>query len=394
MGQAGPVFGVGVGVVEVVVPVVEAGARHHVGQLAARQGSLSEAGVHAGLVERERVGRGEHAHVGDDRCVVARMTVAGGGDVADQRDVEGRPSVHHGLGVFGHAAVELLHGRVLREVDGVEVAGADAAAAAHAVRVVDRHLLPLLVEDESVVGAFAHAAPASAAAVLIDHGLAVAVLVLLAGAGAAAHADVLDRAAESRHLVPLEVGERDEYVGVHDGVPYFRLLDVLASLHGYGYVVGALESVGDDHRAPDGQRRESVLPGAPEVLEGVLAAAGVEGVAVGQEGLSSQLRDHVHHRTRIVGAQEGHVAEFAEVHLDGHELAVHVDVSYPGRLDQALELVGRPLVRTAAKTSVINLGHSRVSKFQKPNISQFGKISRTRITGLANFSPGRDLTIS
>ena len=40
VGQAGPVFGVGVGVVEVVVPVVEAGARHLVGQLAARQGSL------------------------------------------------------------------------------------------------------------------------------------------------------------------------------------------------------------------------------------------------------------------------------------------------------------------------------------------------------------------
>ena len=179
MGEAGPVLGVGVGVVEVVVPVVEAGARHLVGQLAARQGSLPEAGVHAGLVERERVGRGEHAHVGDDRCVVARMTVAGGGDVADQRDVEGRPSVHHGLGVFGHAAVELLHGRVLREVDGVEVAGADAAAAAHAVRVVDCHLLPLLIEDQSVVGAFAHAPAASPAAVLADHGLAVAVLVLL-----------------------------------------------------------------------------------------------------------------------------------------------------------------------------------------------------------------------
>lgn len=78
VGQAGPVFGVGVGVVEVVVPVVEAGARHLVGQLAAGQGSLPEAGVHAGLVERERVGRGEHAHVGDDRGVVARMAVAGG----------------------------------------------------------------------------------------------------------------------------------------------------------------------------------------------------------------------------------------------------------------------------------------------------------------------------
>ena len=123
------------------------------------------------------------------------------------------------------------------------------------------------------------------------------------------------------------------------------------------------------------------------MLEGVLAASGVEGVAVGQEGLASQLRDHVHHRPGVVGAQESHVAELPEVHLDGYELAVHVDASDSG-LDESLELVGRTLVRLAAKISVIYLGHNRLSEFQKPKISQFGKISRTRITGLQNFSQG------
>ena len=63
-------------------------------------------------------------------------------------------------------------------------------------------------------------------------GLARAVHLHLAGAGAAAHAQVLQRSAEARQLVPLEVGEGDDDVRVHDGRAYLGLLDVGAALEG------------------------------------------------------------------------------------------------------------------------------------------------------------------
>ena len=77
------------------------------------------------------------------------------------------------------------------------------------------------------------------------------------------------------------------------------------------------------------------------MLQGVLPAAGVHGVAVGEEGAAAQLLHHVHHRPGIVGPEEAHVAQLAEVHLDGHELAVQVQLLDPGRPDQLLQLGGQ-----------------------------------------------------
>ena len=252
------------------------------------------------------------------------MAVAQGRDIAYYRYMEAGPSVRHGLGIFGHAAVELLHGGVLGEVYGVEVARSDAASAADAVVVVDRHLLPLRIEGESVVSAFAHASAASPAAAFVDHRLAVAVLVLLPGSRAAAHAYVLQRTSESGHLVPLEVRERDEYVGVHYRASDFRLLYIFASLDGNGDVVGALEPVRYYHWTAGAERGEAVLPGTVEMLQGVLAAPRIQRVAVGEEGLAAEFAHDFDDGPRVVRPQERHVALLAEVHLDRDELAIHV----------------------------------------------------------------------
>ena len=77
--------------------------------------------------------------------------------------------------------------------------------------------------------------------------------------------------------MPLEVGQGDDHIGLHDGLSDLGGLDVLRPLHGHLHVVVAPQAVTDDHLA-------AVLPGALQVLQGVLPAAGVHGVAVGEEG--------------------------------------------------------------------------------------------------------------
>ena len=255
--------------------VAEVRVGHGLGQLRVWQGRLAEAGIGAGLVEGERVKRGEHTHVGQHRGVVARVAVARGRHVAHYGYVERRAPVYHRLGVFGHAAVKLLHCGIVGERNGIEVAGSNAPPATHAVVCHDVHLACRLVEAEAVVGAFGLAAAASAALLRVYLWLAVAVLVLFPGARAAAHANVLYRSAEARHLVALEVGQRYEHVGIHHGAPYLGLLHVFASGYRHGHVVGAFQPVANYHRAAHGERREAVLPGAVEVVDGVLAAAGV-----------------------------------------------------------------------------------------------------------------------
>ena len=84
----------GVGVVEVVVMVAEAGGGHVLCKLRAGQRRLTETSVGAGLVQGQGVERSEHAQVGKYWHVVARMAVAQRRNVAHQGDMEvGTPSI-------------------------------------------------------------------------------------------------------------------------------------------------------------------------------------------------------------------------------------------------------------------------------------------------------------
>ena len=89
----------------------------------------------------------------------------------------------HSLAVLGDLAVQDVVALILGGADGVGGADADAAAAAHALVLVDAGLVVHNVGR--VVGADLDAAAAAHAEILLDVGLAGAVHLHLAGAGAA-----------------------------------------------------------------------------------------------------------------------------------------------------------------------------------------------------------------
>ena len=233
------------------------------------------------------------------------------------------------------------------------------------------HLPGGLVKGQTLVGALLHAGLAAHALVLVHRGLAVVVLLLLTGPGTAAHADVLDGAAKACHLVTLEVVQRDEHIGVHDGPADFGVLDIL-SIDGNLHVVGALQTVTNEDGAAHGHGGEAVFPGAVQVLQGVFPAAHIEGVAVGEEGLSAQLFHHISHRLGVVGAEKTQIAQLAEVHFDGHELVIHVDFANASGPDQPLELGGKALAQLGAEIGVVyfcffHTSLLLVSKMERPH---------------------------
>ena len=249
--------------------------------------------------------------------------------------MEIRTAVHDGLCVLCHAAAEHLVGDVVCKADGVEIAGAEAPAAADAM-LGHGHLAALLVKDEPAVGALLLAFAAASAEDRVNLRLSGAVLVLLAGAGAAAHAYILDGSAESGLFMPLEMAEADEDVRVHHRAPDMGFLDILSSAYGDVDVIRTLETVRYDDRASDSKRGESVLPGAIEMLQSVFPEAGVHGVAVGKERLAAKFLDDIHDCLCEIRTQEADVAQLPEMHLDGDELAVKIDVSDTCGTDQAL----------------------------------------------------------
>jgi len=136
------------------------------------------------------------------------------------------------------------------------------------------------------------------------------------------------------------MGETYKHVGVHYGVADAGFLKIFAAVYRNGDVVGALQTVCNNHGAAHGIGREAVQPGAVQMLQRVFAAARVHGVAVGEEGFAAQLLYHIHHGAGIVGAQKADVAVFAEVHLDGHKLSVQIHVADAGLFNEFLQLHG------------------------------------------------------
>ena len=166
-------------------------------------------------------------------------------------------------------------------------------------------------------------------------------LFLLPCPGTAAHADVFDGPAEAGHLVALKVSQADKNVGVHNGAADFGLFNIFAALHRYLHIVSPLQTVANKDGTANGKGCKAILPCTLQMLQGVLPAARVHGIAVSKEGLAPQLLDDVHHRPGVVGAQIADIAQLTEVELDGHKFTLQVQVLNARLLNQLFQLGGQ-----------------------------------------------------
>ena len=154
----------------------------------------------------------------------------------------------------------------------------------------------------------------------------------------------------------LEVGQADEHVRIHDGAADLGGLAVFAVGHRHFHLIRAAQTVTDDHLTAGGHGPEAIELGAGQVLQSVFAAAGVQGVAVGQKGHTTLLLAQVGHHLGVVGPQKGQVAQLTKVHFDGYELALHVQLTDPGHQAQAAELFQQAGAHGTAEIGIINVG--------------------------------------
>ena len=154
----------------------------------------------------------------------------------------------------------------------------------------------------------------------------------------------------------LEVGQADEHIRVHDGTADLGGLAVFAARHRHLHLIRAAQAVGDEYLTAGGHGPEAVELGAVQVLQRVLAAGRVQGVAVGQERQTALLLAQVCHHLGVVGPQKGQVAQLTKMHFDGHELAVHVNVLDAGGDAQTAELFQQAGAHGTAEIGIINVG--------------------------------------
>ena len=282
-----------------------------------------EARIRTRLVQCDGIERREHADVRQDRRIVLAMAIAIRRNIAYEIDVKARAVLAYRLRVLRHLAVEKIVRIPLLIADRIKAACADAAAAACAYGGVDERLV-VLVADR--MGATVLRALAAAAAEFRVHdALARRMLLHLACAASAAHSDVLDRTAEARRLVPLEMRKTDEDIGIHDGASDLRRLDILTVPDGDLDLVRSAQAITDEDLAARRDRVEPVKIRAVEMFQRMLAAAWIERIAVREERAPALLLDEIGDDLCVLRAEECHIAEFAKVHFDCDKLPIHID---------------------------------------------------------------------
>ena len=252
----------------------------------------------------------------------------------------------HCQGVFRHFPVQQLVGIPLDALDGIEPTGTDAAAAAGAFFFIN--VCFVINVRNGITAAFFGTAAAAPAKLFIHLGFPGRMLFHLPGPAAAAHAHILHRSAEPSGFMAFEMGQADEYICIHDGTADFGLLDVLPSGNRYFHFISAPQSIPDDHLAPGGNGVVPIEGCTIQMVQSVLPAAGIQGVAVGKEGFAAPFFYQVCYSFYILRPDGSQIPQFPEMHLDSREFPLEVDISHMGRLTQPLELVqGAGAHRTA-----------------------------------------------
>lgn len=197
MGKAGLILGIWMGIYKVVLIIHKVISKHIVAKEAVGQRAVFKAGIHTGLVQRNRVKGGKHTHVRQNGNVVCSVAVTLGRNVPYNGYMEAGTTIHNSLCILSHAAVKLLNGGILSVAYRVKVAGGYTATTAHAGLGVYVHFSAFRVKHQTVIGTLLHAELAATAFLFGHKGLAIAVLGTFTGSGAAAHTDILYSAAKA-----------------------------------------------------------------------------------------------------------------------------------------------------------------------------------------------------
>ena len=331
--------------------IVEVGRVHMIIELAAGHGRSRQTSIHTSLIQSQRICRRKHTDIGQDRSIILGVAVAVGRDIQHQRDMEVRTTIHHSLCILGHTTVQELGSLLILKRDGIKVTSTQTTAATYAVVGVNLHLAGIGIEIKSVVSALRKTLHTTTTTLLADARLATAMLVGLTRTRSATHTDILNRATKTCHLMALEVVKADEDIGIHYGATDLCTLDILTAHNGNIHIVRALQTITNNDRATNSQGSKSILPSAIEVLNSIFTATRIHRITIGKERLATQRLYGFNHRASVVRTQVRDITQLTEVHLDGNELTIHINICKTCFKNQLAQLC-RKTVSVGLRTEV------------------------------------------
>ena len=151
--------------------------------------------------------------------------------------MEIRTSLDHRQAVFGNLLIDDIMSRILGCQYCVLGTDTDTASAADTLIMIDGCLS--ICEFRCTVSTDLLALMTADTTALIHIRLSGAVHIHLSGTRSAAHAEILQGAAKAGHLMPLEMSQGNDHIGIHDSpsdlcslhiLPVYRNIHIIGSL--------------------------------------------------------------------------------------------------------------------------------------------------------------------
>ena len=118
-------------------------------------------------------------------------------------------------------------------------------------------------------------------------------------------------------------------------------------------MLGTAKSVTDNNLAACSDGVKTIQIRTIHVLQGIFAASRIKGVTVSKKRHSSKLLTKIGYYFCIIGAQESKISKFSEMHFDGHEFTIHINVFDSGCNAQFFQLVQLACADLAAEVGEI-----------------------------------------
>ena len=150
-------------------------------------------------------------------------------------------------------------------------------------------------------------------------------LLHLACTASAAHSDILDRSSESGCLMAFKMCQRNKYIRIHNCASYISFFAVFTVRNRHDDVISSAKTVSDNDLTTCSNRIKAVNICAVHMFKRILAASRIQSVAIGKKRQPALLFDNIGNSLGIIGPKVCKVSEFTEMHLDRHELTVHID---------------------------------------------------------------------
>ena len=283
-----------------------------------------QAGICTGLIQCNRVKACEHSDIRKDRRIIFTMAVAVRADILYQCNMEMGTSVTDSLCILCHLAIKKLVCTAIRIVYGIIAAGPDTAATAFAFIVIDNCFLVYICNR--ITSALFRTTAATTTDIFMDGRLSAGMLLHFSGTASASHTDILQSTAKAGCLMSLEMAETDKNICVHDSMSDQGSFAVFSVYYRNFYFIGSSNSVTDDDLASGCDRVKSVKICTVQMLQCVLSASRIKGITICQERHSALLLTEICYYLCIVRTKECHISKLSEMHLDGYEFSIHIDI--------------------------------------------------------------------